>query len=47
MLHRNDYTSLFLSCFDVSVRLGSLFQWIASVYDRIYLPRLGKFFEED
>ena len=42
-----DYISLFASCFDIPVSLGSLFQRIASIYDRFYLSRLNKLFEEN
>ena len=46
-LHSYDYISLFVSFFDIAVRLGSLFQRIASIYDRLYLSRLSKLFEEN
>ncbi len=41
------YISLFLSCFNIPVSLGNLFQRIAPVYDRFYLSRLNKFFEDN
>jgi len=41
-----DYISLFVSCFDIPVSLGNLFQRIASIDDRFYFPRLNKLFEE-
>ncbi len=47
MLHSYDYISLFAPCFDMPVSLGSLFQRIASIYDRFYLPRLTKLSEEN
>jgi hypothetical protein len=37
----DDNISLFLSCFDIPVRLGSLFQRIAPVNHRFYLPRFN------
>ena len=46
MFHSYDYISLFGSCFDIPVGLGHLFQWIAPVYDRLYLSCLDKVFEE-
>ena len=46
MRHSYYYISFFASCFDIPVSLGSLFQRIASINDRFYLPRLSKFFEE-
>ena len=33
--------------FDIPVRLDDLFQWIAPIDDRLYLPRLNQLFEED
>lgn len=47
MLHCDDHISLFLSCFDIPVRVCKLLQRIASVYDRSYVARLNKFFEEN
>ena len=47
MLHSDDDISLFVSCFDIPVRLGHLFQRIASIDDRFYLPRLDQLCEED
>ena len=46
-LYSYDHVSLFVSCFDIAVRLGSLFQRLASIYDRLYLSRLSKLFEEN
>ena len=46
MLHSDDDIPLLVPFFDIPVSLGSLFQRIASIYDRFYLPRLNKFFEE-
>jgi hypothetical protein len=46
MRHNDDDMSLFVSCFDIAVSLGGLFQRIASIYDRFYLPRLHKRFDE-
>ena len=45
MLHSYDHIPLFVPCFDVPVSLGSLFQRIASVYNRLYLSRLNELFE--
>ena len=47
MFHNYDYVSLFVSCFDIPVSLGNLCQLIASIYDRFYLSRLNKLFEEN
>jgi hypothetical protein len=41
-----NYISLFVSFIDIPVSLDNLFQRIASIYDRFYLPRLNKLFEE-
>ena len=45
MFHSNDYISLFVSFINIPVSLDNLFQRIASVNDRFYLPRLNEFFE--
>jgi len=47
MSHSYDYISLFVPFFDIPVSLGSLFQRIASINDRFYLPRLNQLFEEN
>ena len=47
MPHSYDYITLFVSFFDIPVSLGSLFQRIASIYDRFYLSCLNKLFEEN
>jgi hypothetical protein len=47
MFHSDDYISLFAPFLDIPVSLGNLFQGIASIYDRFYLPRLNKLFEEN
>ena len=47
MFHSDDYIPLLVPCFDIPVSLGSLFQRIASIYDRFYLSRLNKLFEEE
>jgi len=47
MFHSYDYIPLFVPFFDISVSLDNLFQRIASIYDRFYLPRLNKLFEEN
>jgi hypothetical protein len=47
MLHRDDYISLFVTCFDITVRLDDLFQRIASINDRFYLPRLNELCKKD
>ncbi len=38
MFHRDDDISLFTPFFNVAVSLGSLFQWKASINDRLDLP---------
>jgi len=35
MFHSDDHIPLFMSFFDIPVGLGSLFQRIASIYDRV------------
>jgi hypothetical protein len=45
MLHSYGYMPLFVPFFDIPVRLGNLFQRIASIYDRFYLPRFNQLFE--
>ena len=47
LFHSYGDISLFVSCVDIPVSLGNLFQRIASTYDRFYLPRLNKLFEEN
>ena len=47
MFYSDDDISLFMSRFNICVRLGSLLQRIASIYDRFYLSHLDKLFEED
>jgi hypothetical protein len=47
MLNRYDYIALFAPCIDIPVGFGRLLQWIASINDRFYLPRLTKLFEGD
>ena len=47
MCHSYDDISLFVSCVDVAVSLGNVFQWIASIYDRLELSRLNELSEED
>jgi len=47
MFHSYYYISLFVSFFDIPVSLGNLFQRIASINDRFYLPGLNKLFEEN
>ena len=47
MLHSDDYVSLLVPLVDVSVSLGGLFQWIASVNDRSHLLRLNQLSEEN
>src|SRR2546421_8673336 len=43
MIHRDDDISLFVSCVDVAVSLGNVFQWIASIDDRLDCRRTHKF----
>jgi hypothetical protein len=45
--HRNDHIALFMTCADIPVSLGHLFQRIPSINDRFYLARLYQLFEED
>src|SRR6267143_5877120 len=45
--HTNDYVTCFLSRVDISVRFGSLFQRISSVYHGSYFSRLNELFEKD
>ena len=45
MFHSYDYIALFMPFIDILVSLDNLFQRIASVNDRFYLPRLSEFFE--
>jgi hypothetical protein len=47
MLHSDDDIPLFVSCFDIPVRLGSLRQRIAPIDDRFDLPLLNKLSEEN
>lgn len=47
MFHSNDDISLFVSFFDIPVRLDDLLERIHPVNDRFYLPRLNQLFEED
>ena len=47
MFHSDDDISLFVPFFDIAVSLGDLFQRIAPIYDRFYLPRLNQLCEED
>ena len=47
MFHSDDNIFLFMSLFDIPVSLGDLFQRIASINDRFYLPRLNQLCEED
>ena len=46
MGHRDDDIALFVSCVNVPVSLDNVFQWIASIDDRLYLPRLNQLFED-
>lgn len=45
--HSYYYISLFVPFFNIAMSLGNLFQRIASIYDRFYLSRLNKLFEEE
>ena len=47
MLHSDDDISLFVPFFDIPVRLGHLFQRIASIDDRFYLSCLNQLCEEE
>jgi len=46
MGHSYDNIALFVSRVDVAVSLGNVFQWIASIDNRVDLPRLNQLFEE-
>ena len=47
MAHSDDHASPFVPFVDIPVSIGHLFQGIASIYDRFYLSRFNKLFEED
>jgi hypothetical protein len=47
MFHNDDDIALFVSFFDIPVSLSHLFQRIASIDDRFYLPCLNQLCEED
>ena len=47
MFHRYDYISFFMSCINIPVSFGDLFQRVASIDDRFYLSSLDKLFEEN
>ena len=47
MRHSDDDISCFVSCFDIPVSLGDLFQRIAAIDDRFYLAGLNQLFEEN
>lgn len=46
MFHIDDDISLFVSCVDIPVYLGNLFQRITSINDRLKRSRLNKLQEE-
>ena len=46
MTHCDDDIALFVSGVDVAVSLGNVFQWIASIDDRVNLPRLNQLCED-
>ena len=46
MFHSDDDIPLFVSVFDIAMRLDDLLQQIASIYDRSYLPRINQLCEE-
>ena len=46
LCHSYDNISLFVSCVDVPVSLGNVFQRITFIDDRLYLPRLNKLCED-
>ena len=46
LFHSDDYIALFVSCIDIPVGFGSLFQRIASIDDGVYLSRLNQLCEE-
>ena len=47
LFHRYDDIPLFVPLIDILVGLGSLFQWIALIYDRFYLSGLNKLLEKN
>ena len=47
LLHSDDDISLFVPFFHIAMSLGNVFQWIASIYDRLELSRLNELSEED
>ena len=47
VFYNYDYISLFVPFFDVTVRLGDMFQVISSIDNWFYLLRLDQLFEED
>ena len=46
MRYRNNYVAHFLTCFDVAVRIGSLFQWVTPVDHGFDLARLNQLSEK-
>jgi hypothetical protein len=42
MFHSDNHISLFVSLFNIAVRLGHMFQWITPIDDRFYLPCLNQ-----
>ncbi len=47
ILQSYDDISLFVSFFNIGVSFDNLFQWITPINDRVYFPRLNKFFEKN
>jgi hypothetical protein len=47
LFQSDDNISLFVPLLDIAMSLGSLFQGVASINDRLYLSRLNKLFEQD
>ena len=46
LVHRDDDIPLFVSCVDIPVRLGNLFQRIASINNRLKMSRFHQLFEK-
>ena len=47
ILHSDDYTSRFVSFFNIAVSFGRLFQGVTFVYDRFYFSCFNKLFDEN
>jgi len=47
LCHSNDYVALFVTSFDIAVRLDDLLERIDPVNGRFHLARLDQFFEHE